>query len=102
MSCFRSGVPVKPMKTALGMSAFIVSVQLAALRAVALVHEDEQLAHGRAGLGFQFLDEGVEVVHALPPELVDQRAEQARLGLAELRSSGRARCWCGRSPRPRR
>ena len=60
------------------------AVQLAALRAVALVHEDEQLAHGLAGLRGQFLDERVEIVHALPPELVHQRAEQARLGLAEL------------------
>ena len=60
-------------------------VQLAALGAVALVHEDEQLAHGRAGLLLQLLDEGVEIIHALPAELVDQRAEQARLGLAELR-----------------
>ena len=61
------------------------AVQLAALRAVAFVHEDEDLADGRAGLRFQLLDEGVEVVHVLAAELVDQRAEQARLGLAELR-----------------
>ena len=59
-------------------------MQLAALRAVALVHEDEHLAHRRAGLGLQLLDEGVEVVHVLAAELVHQRAEQARLGLAEL------------------
>ena len=59
-------------------------MQLAALRAVAFVHEDEHLAHRLAGLRFQFLDEGVEVVHVLAAELVDQRAEQARLGLAEL------------------
>ena len=72
------------MKTALGMMRLHRAVQLAALGAVALVHEDEHLAHGLAGLGFQFLDERVEVVHALPAELVDQRAEQARLGLAEL------------------
>ena len=60
------------------------AVQLAALRAVALVHEDEHLAHRLAGLGLQLLDEGVEVVHVLAAELVHQRAEQARLGLAEL------------------
>ena len=72
------------MKTALGMRAFIVRCSLPLCGAVALVHEDEQLAHGLAGLRLQFLDERVEVVHALPAELVDQRAEQARLGLAEL------------------
>ena len=60
------------------------AVQLAALGAVALVHKDEHLAHGRAGLRLQLLDEGVEIVHILAAELVDQRAQQARLGLAEL------------------
>ena len=70
------------------------AVQLAALGAVALVHKDEDLAHGRAGLGLQLLDEGVEIVHVLAAELVDQRAQQARRGLAELASSGRGRCWC--------
>ena len=76
---------MKPMKTALGIIAFITLVQLAALGAMAFVHEDEDLAHGLAGLRLQFLDEGVEVVHVLPAELVDQRAQQARRGLAELR-----------------
>ena len=70
------------------------AVQLAALRAVAFIHEDEHLADGRAGLGFQFLDERVEVVHVLAAELVHQRAQQPRRGLAELASSGRGRCWC--------
>ena len=60
------------------------AVQLAALRPVALVHKHEHLADRPAGLGFQFLDEGVEVVHVLAAELVDQRAQQSRLGLAEL------------------
>jgi hypothetical protein len=32
----------------------------------------------------QLLDEGVEVVHVLPAELVHQRAQEARLGFAEL------------------
>ena len=59
-------------------------MQLAALCAVALVHEDEHLAHRLAGLRFQLLDERIEVIHALLAELVDERAEQARLGLAEL------------------
>ena len=59
-------------------------VQLAALGAVALVHEHEDLADRRAGLGLQLLDERVEVVHVLAAELVDQRAEQPRRGLAEL------------------
>jgi len=51
---------------------------------MALVDEDEQLAHRRAGLLLQLLDEGVEVLHILAPEFVDQRAQQARFGLAEL------------------
>ena len=59
-------------------------MQLAALGAVAFVHEHEHLAHRLAGLGFQLLDEGVEVVHVPAAELVDQGAEQARRGLAEL------------------
>src|SRR5713101_2716494 len=59
-------------------------VQLAALAAVAFVHENEHLAHGRAGLRLESLDEGLEVVDVLTAELVHQRAEQARLGLAEL------------------
>ena len=60
-------------------------VQLAALGAMALVHEDEQLADRRARLLLQFLDERIEIIHALLAELVDKRAEQARLGLAKLR-----------------
>jgi hypothetical protein len=59
-------------------------VQFAALCAVALVHEYENLTYRLAGLRFQFLDELIEVIHVLFPELVDQRAEQARPGLAEL------------------
>ena len=60
-------------------------MQLAALGAVALVHEDEQLADRRARLLLQFLDERIEITDVLFAELVDQRAEQARLGLAKLR-----------------
>ena len=59
-------------------------VQAAALRAVALIHEDEQLAHGLARALLQLLDEGIEIRHAWPTELVDQRAEQPRLRLPEL------------------
>ena len=47
-------------------------VQLAALGAMALVHEDEQLADRRARLLLQFLDESIEIIHALLAELVDQ------------------------------
>jgi hypothetical protein len=60
-------------------------VELAALRAMALVHEDEQLTDGRAGLVLELLDERVEVIYALLAELVNQRAKQARCGLTELR-----------------
>jgi len=59
-------------------------VQLAALRAVALVHEHEYFAHRRAGLALQVGDELVEVIHVAPAELVHQRTQQARCGLAEL------------------
>ena len=59
-------------------------MQFAALGAVAFVHEHENLAHRLAGLRFQFLDELLEIIHALSAELVHQRAEQARRGLAEL------------------
>ena len=46
-------------------------VQLAALDAVTLVDEQEQLPHRRGGLGFQFFDEFLKVVGFPPPELVD-------------------------------
>ena len=59
-------------------------IQLSALSAVALVYKDEDLAHGMARLGLQIPDEGLEIVHILPAELVHQRAEQAGLGLAQL------------------
>jgi hypothetical protein len=59
-------------------------VQLAALSAVALVNEDEDLAHGLAWPGFQFLDESLEVIHVLAAEFVHQRAQKARLSLAWL------------------
>ena len=59
-------------------------VQLAALRAVALVHEHKHFPHGEAGPGLQLLDIGVEVVHVLGAELVYQRTQQARRRLTEL------------------
>ena len=59
-------------------------VELAALGAMALVDEDEDLAHGLARLAFQVRDEGVEVVDVAAAELVNEAAQQARLGLAEL------------------
>ena len=59
-------------------------MQLAALRPVALIHKDEDLAHGLAWLGFQVLDEGFKVVHVPAAEFVDQRAQQPRRGLAKL------------------
>ena len=84
MSCFKQRRAGEADEDRVGHQRLHRAVQLAALGAVALVHEDEQLAHRLAGLRLQFLDERVEVVHALPAELVDQRAEQARRGLAEL------------------
>ena len=55
-------------------------VQLAALGAVALVHEDEQLAHRRAGLGLQLLDERSKSSTPFRPNL--WTSEQSRRGLA--------------------
>ena len=46
------------------------AVQLAALRAMALVHENEYLAHGRARLRLQLFDEGIEIVNVLTTEFV--------------------------------
>ena len=60
------------------------AVQLAALGTVALVHEHKHVARGQAGLAFQLLDIGVEVVHVLAAELVHQRAQQAWRRLTEL------------------
>ena len=59
-------------------------MQLAALGAVALVDEDEQLAHRWAGLRGQLRDEGFEVIHIPASELVHQRAQQTRRGLPQL------------------
>ena len=66
-----------------GQDGFHDAVQFAALGAVALVHEYEDLAHSAAGLGFQFTDELIEIVDALAAEFVDQGTDEARLGLAE-------------------
>lgn len=55
------------------------------LRAVALIDEDKEAADGRAGLALQLGDELVKAVRALAPELVDECAEQAGPGLAEVR-----------------
>ena len=51
LSLFSSGVPVKPMNIASGSSCLHRLVQLARLGAVALVHEDEDLALGLEALG---------------------------------------------------
>ena len=67
-----------------GEHGFHHSVEFTALGAVALVHEDEEFAHGVARLRFQVADEGVEVIHVAPAEFVDEGAEEARFGLAEL------------------
>ena len=70
-------------------------VQLAGLRAVALVHEHEQFPYGRAGLLLQLFNEGVEVVDTPVTELVHQRTEQPRPGLAELGHQIRAALRAG-------
>src|SRR5580700_2224898 len=52
---------------------------------MALVYENEQLTDCRARLLLQFFDKSIEVAHVLLTELVYQRAEQTRSGLAKLR-----------------
>ena len=47
-------------------------VQFAGLRAMALVHEDEQFADRRTRLLLQLLNEGVEILHALLAKLMNQ------------------------------
>jgi hypothetical protein len=47
-------------------------VQLAALGAMALVHEDEQFANRRVRLLLQFFNERIKVTNVLFSELVDQ------------------------------
>jgi hypothetical protein len=47
-------------------------VQLSTLGAVALVHENENVAHRLGGLGFEFANELFEIFHAFPAEFVDQ------------------------------
>src|ERR1039458_10165144 len=59
-------------------------MQLAALSAMALVDEDEQLAHSRTRLLLQFLNESIKIANVLFSKLVDQGAEQARLRLPKV------------------
>src|SRR5205823_2611558 len=59
-------------------------VQLAALGAMALIYEDKDLAYRPAGPGLKLPDKRVEVCHIPPAELVDERTQEARLGLAKL------------------
>jgi len=51
-----------------------------ALRAMALVHKDEEFSGNRWRRILKPADVLREVVHSAPPELVNQRAEQAREG----------------------
>ena len=60
------------------------TVQLATLRAMALVDEHKHITHCRGRFGFQILDERIEVVDIPPTEFVDERAEKSRFGLAKL------------------
>ena len=62
-------------------------VQLAALRAVALVHKHKHLAHGTAGLALQVGHKGVKVRIRLAgcnAKFVHQRTQQPGLGLRQL------------------
>ena len=70
------------------------AVQLAALGAVALVDEDENLAHRLARLRFQFLD---ELRRSRPRPSCRTCGPASRAAAAwpgRAGSSGRARCWC--------
>src|ERR1700730_7023576 len=60
------------------------AMQLAALSTVTFVYKDEHLSYRFAWLRFQLLNKSIEVVYLLPAKLVDQRAQQARRGLAQL------------------
>ena len=81
-------------------------VQLAGLGAVALVHEDVEVAlgleAGRQGL-LHLLDVAGDVADLfavlLAAELVDQRAEQPGRRWRSAWRSGPRRSWCGRCPR---
>ncbi len=75
-------------------------VQPAALRAVAFVDEHEHLADRRARLGFQFLDERLELLVGLlalasgRPNLWTSEHSSRGVACAKLRSSDRGRCCC--------
>jgi hypothetical protein len=51
---------------------------------MALVHKHKYIANGFGWLGFQISDERIEVVDIASTEFVDQGAQQARFGLAQL------------------
>lgn len=55
---------------------------------VAFVHKHEDFTDGFARLRFEFLDEGVEIIHAFLAEFVNEGAEQARFGLAYMKKDG--------------
>ena len=58
-------------------------MQLATLGAVALIHEDEQFAHCRAGLGLELFRISLEIIDPTHAELVHQGTEQPGCGLVQ-------------------
>src|SRR5262245_31117012 len=72
------------MKTALGSIAFIVRCSLPLWLWVRWHSSTKTKTSPTVWLGFQLLDERVEVVYIPPAELVDERAQQARFSLTEL------------------
>ncbi|KAF2990316.1 hypothetical protein MJC1_02711 [Methylocystis sp. MJC1] len=60
------------------------AIKLAALGAMTFVDKNEDFAHRGARLCLQLFDEGIKVVDIFLPELMNERAEKARLGLAQL------------------
>ncbi len=89
---FEAGLPVLLQKRSareadengIGHHGFHDAMQFAALRAVTFIHENKDFADRLAGLLFQFLDVSFEVIHALTPELVDQRTQEPRRCQAKL------------------
>ena len=81
LSFLSRGVPVKPMKTALGIIAFMTRCSLPLW--VRWHSSTKTNISPTAWLGWssKFLDEGIEIIHILPAELVHQRAQKAWPGL---------------------
>jgi hypothetical protein len=64
------GEPVNPMKTALGITAFITRCSLPLCVRWHSSTNTNTSPHGRARLPFEFLDEPLEIIHVLSAKLV--------------------------------